>query len=66
MVVELDGVQGHATPAQMRRDRHRDLRLRAAGYVVLRYSYDQIIKDPEAVLTDLESALQGAMRAADA
>ena len=66
VVVELDGVQGHATPAQMRRDRRRDLMLRAAGYVVLRYSYDQIIKDPEAVLTDLGSALQSAIRAADA
>ena len=66
VVVELDGVRGHATPAQMRRDRRRDLVLRAAGYVVLRYSYDQIIKDPEAVLTDLGSALQSAMRPADA
>lgn len=60
VVVELDGVDGHATPAQIRRDRGRDLRLRAAGYLVLRYSYDQIIKDPEAVLGDLRAVLRSA------
>lgn len=60
VVVELDGVQGHATPAQVVRDRRRDLRLRAAGYIVLRYSYDQVINDPEALLADLRGALQRA------
>ena len=64
VVVELDGVQGHATPAQMRRDRRRDLRLRAAGYIVLRYSYDQIVYEPEAVLTDLRAALMRATKVA--
>ncbi len=64
VVVELDGVEGHASPAQMRRDRRRDLRLRAAGYVVLRYSYDQIIYDSEAVLADLRAALMRADKVA--
>src|SRR5437763_8796656 len=31
VVVELDGIQGHATPAQMARDRRRDLKLRPPG-----------------------------------
>lgn len=62
VVVELDGVQGHATPAQMRRDRRRDLKLRAAGYVVVRYSYDQVFYEPDAVLADLRAVLESAAR----
>ncbi len=60
VVVELDGVQGHATPAQMRRDHRRDLMLRAAGYVVVRYSYDQVTYEPELVLADLRAVLASA------
>jgi very-short-patch-repair endonuclease len=65
VIVELDGVEGHATPAQVRRDRRRDLKLRAAGYVVLRYSYDQIMSEPESVLADLRAVLEEAARRAD-
>jgi very-short-patch-repair endonuclease len=62
VVVELDGVQGHATPAQMARDRSRDLKLRAAGYIVVRYSYDQVFHEPDAVLADLRAVLESAAR----
>jgi very-short-patch-repair endonuclease len=62
VVVELDGVQGHATAAQMRRDRGRELELRLGGYVVLRYSYDQIVHEPQAVLADLRAALEDAAK----
>lgn len=62
VVVELDGVQGHATPAQMRRDHRRDLILRAAGYVVVRYSYDQVMFEANAVLADLRAVLESAAR----
>ena len=62
VVVELDGVQGHATPAQVNRDRRRDLKLRAAGYIVLRYSYDQIMREPDVVLVDLRAVLETAAR----
>jgi very-short-patch-repair endonuclease len=62
VVVELDGVRGHATPAQIARDRRRDLKLRAAGYVVVRYSYGQVVHEPEAVLADLRAVLAGAGR----
>jgi very-short-patch-repair endonuclease len=62
VVVELDGVQGHATPAQIRRDHRRDLTLRAAGYVVVRYSYDQVMYEPDAVLADLRAVLENAAR----
>jgi very-short-patch-repair endonuclease len=57
VVVEPDGAQGHATPAQVAGDRRRDLRLRAAGFVVVRYSYDQVISEPELVLADLRAVL---------
>lgn len=63
VVVELDGVEGHAKPAQVVRDRRRDLKLRAAGYVVLRYSYDQIMREAEQLLADLRMALAGGQRA---
>jgi very-short-patch-repair endonuclease len=62
VVVELDGVQGHATPAQIRRDHRRDLTLRAAGYVVVRYSYDQVMYEADAVLADLRTVLELAAR----
>lgn len=62
VVVELDGVRGHATPAQIRRDHRRDLTLRAAGYLVVRYSYDQVMYEADAVLADLRTVLELAAR----
>ena len=49
MVVEIDGYRGHRSPAQLRADHQRDLELRRAGYVVLRYTWDQLTDAPEAV-----------------
>lgn len=57
LVAELDGGQVHGTVAAVRRDRARDLDLRRAGLTVVRYSYDQVIRHPEAVATDLRRAL---------
>jgi hypothetical protein len=36
--VELDGYAGHHTPAQMERDRRRELQARMRGFVVIRYT----------------------------
>ena len=47
VVVELDGNRGHRTRAQIEKDRRNDLRLRAAGYTVLRYTWDQVTEEPE-------------------
>jgi hypothetical protein len=58
VVVELDGRDGHAAPAQLERDRRRDLLLRGAGYTVLRYTWSQIQFDAAAVASDLRQALR--------
>lgn len=57
VIVEVDGKPGHSSAAQMERDRDRDLRLRAAGYVVLRYSWKQVQSQPDLVIRDIEAAL---------
>lgn len=57
LVVELDGQRGHGTTAQVARDHARDLRLRAAGFTVRRYGWDQVTRQPELVLVDLGAAL---------
>jgi putative AbiEi antitoxin of type IV toxin-antitoxin system/uncharacterized protein DUF559 len=58
VIVEVDGGDGHGTIAQMRRDRERDLRLRDAGFVVLRCSGLQVTSSRPAVAADIRSALQ--------
>ncbi len=57
VVVEVDGRRGHQTWAQIQRDRERELRLRNAGFVVLRYVWRQLEQEPEAVASDLGRAL---------
>jgi very-short-patch-repair endonuclease len=53
LVVELDSVQAHRTPAQIQRDHQRELELRAAGYTVLRYTWHQLTQTPELVAADI-------------
>jgi hypothetical protein len=53
VVVEVDGWDGHRTRAQLDSDHRRDLELRAAGYVVLRYTWRQLIETPAVVAADL-------------
>lgn len=57
LVVELDGYRAHRSPAQLRRDHQRDLELRARGYVVLRYSWDQLTNAPGDVAADIRRHL---------
>lgn len=59
LVVELDGVASHAGPARMEADRGRELRLRAAGFTVLRYTWTQVTRAPAAVAADALRALRG-------
>lgn len=53
VVVELDGYDNHSTRAQMERDRRKELELRAAGFLVIRYTRFQVVHQPELVAADL-------------
>jgi hypothetical protein len=53
LVVELDGWRNHRTRAQVNRDRRKELELRAAGFIVVRYSEEQIVHDRQRVLAEL-------------
>jgi hypothetical protein len=57
VVVELDGYRAHRGRERMERDRRRELALRAAGLPVLRYTWHQVITEPERVVADLRTAL---------
>ena len=57
-VVEVDGHESHAKPAALERDRQRDLELRSGGFDVRRYTWQQVTRDPDAVVADLRAALE--------
>ena len=56
LAVELDGLQGHRTRAQLERDHERDLMLRRHGFVVLRYTAHQLKYQRAEVAADLLQA----------
>jgi predicted transcriptional regulator of viral defense system len=58
LVVELDGYGNHHTRAQVERDRRKELRLRGAGLLVIRYSEEQVTVEPESVLADVVARLE--------
>jgi very-short-patch-repair endonuclease len=58
VVVELDGGDGHTTRAQLERDRRRDLILRQHGFIVLRYTWNQVNFDSATVAADLRRTLR--------
>lgn len=57
VVVELDGYRAHHSPAQLARDRRRELQCRRLGFAVLRYTEDQIDNEPELVAADVARGL---------
>jgi very-short-patch-repair endonuclease/predicted transcriptional regulator of viral defense system len=54
LVVEVDGFAYHSTREAFERDRRRDARLQAAGYRVVRFTYRQIVSDPDAAIKCLD------------
>jgi Protein of unknown function (DUF559)/Transcriptional regulator, AbiEi antitoxin len=64
LAVELDGHNGHRSRAQIERDRRRDLRLRAHGFTVVRYTASQVFDEPHLVAEDLRRLLSRPARSA--
>lgn len=57
VAVELDGTRWHRTKRRQEDDRAKEMRLRARGFLVLRYTARQIFDEPEAVVADLVRVL---------
>jgi very-short-patch-repair endonuclease len=62
LIVEVDGYQFHGTRGAFERDRLRDARLQAAGYVVIRFTARQIEHNPLAVLAQLAQTINALAR----
>ena len=57
VIVELDSRTAHEATWRLDNDHRRDLALRAAGYTVLRYTWQQVTETPALVVADLRRAL---------
>jgi hypothetical protein len=58
VIVELDGFAFHRHRAAFERDRARDARLQAAGYVVVRLTHRRLEEEPAAVAEELRRLLR--------
>ncbi len=59
VIVECDGWSSHGLDRdQFERDRRKDAELRAAGYVVCRYSWLQITRQPTWTANNLRQVLE--------
>jgi hypothetical protein len=56
LAVELDGAAFHGSPAARERDLRRDAALAALGWVVLRFSYRRLMREPEACRAEILAA----------
>lgn len=57
VVWELEGLRFHTTPRQRRRDTDRFNRL-TLGHAVVRHTWEDVVRDPERVVADLDRALR--------
>lgn len=57
LVVEIDGFAFHSSSGAFERDRQRDAELAAAGFNVVRVTWRQLTREPEALLVRLGQAL---------
>jgi very-short-patch-repair endonuclease len=53
VIVELDGAATHATTSALHADRRRDTAAAAAGFRTLRYTWERVTQDGEAVAAEL-------------
>jgi len=64
VVVELDGFAYHSGRAEYREDRRRDRELARQGYVVLRFTFEEVVRDPGIVVSAVLAVLAGPTRTA--
>lgn len=62
LVVEADSRRFHGTHAAMERDRRKDAYLTRGGWRVLRFTWQQVTREPEAVVATIRTALRDAGR----
>lgn len=60
VIVEVEGLRFHTTPAARRRDAARFNRLLAAGYVVRRFTWQDVVERPYATAVAIAEALRDA------
>jgi very-short-patch-repair endonuclease len=53
LIVETDGWAYHGTRAAFSRDRRRSVTLTVAGWTVLRFTYEDVVHDPDHVVQTL-------------
>ncbi|HEX9230126.1 MAG TPA: type IV toxin-antitoxin system AbiEi family antitoxin domain-containing protein [Arthrobacter sp.] len=58
LIVEIDGGT-HLEPAQVKKDRRRNNASALAGYVVLRYGYQDVVYNPQKVIDEVWQVLRG-------
>jgi very-short-patch-repair endonuclease len=58
LVAETDGWESHRTRRAFEEDRRRDARLAVVGYLVVRYTWRQVVDDPKVVAAQLRSLLR--------
>jgi very-short-patch-repair endonuclease len=65
IIVEVDGYECHSSRSSFEGDRQRDAKLAAQGFLVMRVTWRQLAREPEAMLVRLAQALAvaGARRA---
>lgn len=57
VVVELDGFAYHSGRKEYREDRRRDRELVRQGFVVLRFTYEDVMRDPQVVVSAVRAVL---------
>ncbi|QBI19458.1 DUF559 domain-containing protein [Egibacter rhizosphaerae] len=57
LVVELDGLRFHGSPAQRRKDSARANEIALAGYPLLRFTWQDVVGEPQRVARELRAAL---------
>jgi very-short-patch-repair endonuclease len=61
LVIEIDGRAYHSSPDAFQRDRTRQNRLVAAGYVVLRFTWEDLVERPGYVVSAIIGAIASAV-----